>query len=58
MVADEASGIAQEVFDTSKGALTNENVILLLISNPTRLDGYFFDSHHKLKDGFQTFQFS
>lgn len=47
MVADEASGVAEEIFNTAEGALTNENIIVFLISNPTRLIGYFYDSHHE-----------
>lgn len=29
-----------------------------MISNPTRIDGYFHSSHHKLKDTFNCLQFS
>jgi len=43
--ADEASGIADKVFETMHGSLTGENWIVLLSSNPTRTEGYFYDSH-------------
>ena len=40
------------------GAFTGKNVIFFMISNPTRLTGYFFDSHHSLKDTFQCLHYS
>lgn len=43
---DEGSGVAEEVFNTAEGALTSGNILVLMFSNPTRLIGYFFDSHH------------
>lgn len=42
---DEASGVPQEVFTGVMGSLTDENVIMILISNPRRLDGFFAESH-------------
>lgn len=57
-VIDEASGVPEEIFNTAEGALTGENVIVLMISNPTRLNGYFYDSHHKDKHNWATFQFN
>lgn len=55
---DEASWVPDEVFTVAQWALTNENVIFLMISNPTRLSGYFYKSHTVLKDEFQCFTFS
>jgi len=48
IVADEASGIDEEMFPVIEGALsTGKIVILLLIGNPTRNQGTFADSHLK-----------
>jgi len=58
MVVDEASGVPEEIFNTAEGALTNENVLLIIISNPTRLNGYFYDSHHVDKENWQTLAFN
>lgn len=58
MIVDEASGVPEEIFNTAQGALTNKNILVLLISNPTRLIGYFYDSHHKDKHNWQTLGFS
>ena len=58
LVADESSAIAEEVFNSAQGALTSENTIVILISNPTRLEGYFYKSHHELAHTFQCLNFS
>ncbi len=44
-VIDESSGVPEEVFNTAEGALTQENILVLMISNHTRLIGYFHNSH-------------
>lgn len=46
-IIDEASGVPEEVFNTAEGALTQENSLVVMISNHTRLTGYFHDSHRK-----------
>lgn len=58
MIADEASGIAEEIYETAQGALTSENIFVVLISNPTRLSGYFFQSHHGDSHNWQTLRFN
>lgn len=47
IIADEASGIPDVIFEVGQGALSGENTFVILTSNPTRRSGYFFDSHHK-----------
>jgi len=44
--------------DAVKGMMTSENAILIMIGNPIRLSGYFYDSHNKLADNFQLMAFS
>lgn len=58
LLADEASWVPDEIFEASKGALTNPLVVFIMISNPTRLEGYFYRSHTKLKEQFKTLHFS
>lgn len=48
-VIDEASGIPDEVFVVAEGALSTEGAFVLMAANPTRMDGYFYDSHHKMR---------
>lgn len=44
---DEASGIPEQVFQVAEGALTTEGALVFMAGNPTRMEGYFYDSHHK-----------
>ena len=45
LLGDEASGVPNEIFSTAEGSLTGPNTLVLLFSNPTRLEGYFYDTH-------------
>lgn len=58
MIADEASGVEDQIYHTMEGALTSGKKLVVLISNPTRNQGYFYDSHHKHKERWQKLQFS
>lgn len=58
ILVDEASGVFDEIYNVGEGALTSGNTLVILISNPTRLIGYFYETHHKYKDKWQTLQFS
>jgi hypothetical protein len=49
ILADESSGVDDEVFLAGRGSMSGKNAITLLISNPTRRSGYFYDTHHALK---------
>jgi len=58
MIVDEASGIPEEIFNVAEGALTDENILVILISNPTRLIGYFYDTHNKDSDAWTCLNFN
>lgn len=58
VAVDEASGVPEQVFNTAEGALTSGNVFMLLISNGTRPDGYFYDTQHKNVLDWQDFSFN
>lgn len=46
IVVDEASGVNEELFPVIEGALgTGKIVVLLMIGNPTRTQGTFYESH-------------
>lgn len=47
---DEASGVPEEVFQVAEGALSTEGAFVVMAANPTRMEGYFYDSHHKMRD--------
>jgi len=57
-IADEASAVEERIFNTAEGAWTSGDILVILISNPTRNEGYFYDTHHKLRDNWQPIQFS
>lgn len=51
LFVDEASAVPDEVIKTGEESLTNKKAFILLISNYTRLSGYFHDSQqNKYKD--------
>jgi hypothetical protein len=43
---DEASGVPKGVFAPIEGAMTGKMNFAIIIGNPTRNAGYFFDTHH------------
>jgi phage terminase large subunit len=53
-VVEEASGIDDIVFEVGAGALSTAGAKLLMLANPTRTSGYFYDSHHILRSRFKT----
>lgn len=48
LIADEASGIPDENYGVLTGALTDDRNRALLTSQPTRNNGFFYDTHHTL----------
>ena len=44
LVVDEASGVPQPVFEAGSGTMSTLGAICLMISNPTRTSGFFFNS--------------
>lgn len=47
---DEASGIPEEVFQVAEGALSTPGAYVVMAANPTRMEGYFYDSHHRQRE--------
>jgi hypothetical protein len=45
-LVDEASAIDEKVYEMGTGILTSGNAFLLMFSNGTRAEGYFYNSHH------------
>ena len=57
VLVDEASGVHQEVFRVGEGVLTGEHVFVIMISQHTRLVGYFHDAFTKEQDQYQLLSF-
>lgn len=51
---DEASGVPDEVYQVAEGALSSEGAYVLMAGNPTRSQGYFYDSHNKMRGSWAT----
>jgi len=45
LLADQASGVDDEVFNAAIGSLSTHGSIFILTGNPTRLEGYFHRIH-------------
>lgn len=58
LVADEASGIPEPVFEAASGSMSGHSAVTLLLGNPVRSSGFFYDTHHKLADQWRTFHVS
>lgn len=54
LIADEASGIPEAVFEAAVGSMSGHNAVTLLLGNPTQSSGLFYDTHHRLKDEWWT----
>lgn len=54
-VVDEASGVDEAVYEAAQGTLSTPGAIFIMISNPTRLTGYFHKSHHANKQMWKRF---
>lgn len=54
LVADEASGIPEAVFEAAAGSMSGEHACTLLLGNPTRSSGFFYDTHTRLSDQWWT----
>ncbi|MGD9724507.1 MAG: terminase family protein [Pirellulales bacterium] len=55
---DEASAVAEIAFEVAQGALSTEGAIAVLTGNPTKAQGFFYDTHHKLRDRWFTMRVS
>jgi hypothetical protein len=50
LIADEASGVHEKIFEAAAGSMSGHRATTLLLSNPVRSSGFFFDTHTKLRD--------
>lgn len=58
LVGDEASAIPEPIYESAAGSMSGKRVCTLLISNPTKTSGYFFETHHKMKSSWRTIHVS
>ena len=55
---DEASGVPDEVYEVAEGALSTPMSKVIMTSNPTKVTGYFYNSHHGQMLDFKRLHFS
>lgn len=58
LLVDEASGVHEKIFESAGGSMSGENCQTMVLSNPTRTSGFFFDTHHKDSDNWFTIKIS
>lgn len=50
LIADEASGVPEPIFEAASGSMAGHNAMTILTGNPVRTAGLFFDTWHTLAD--------
>jgi hypothetical protein len=55
IVVDEASGVYEAIFESAIGSMSEAHATTLLLGNPVRTSGTFFDSHHKMRERWRTY---
>jgi len=58
LVADEASGIPEAVFEAAAGSMSGHNAVTLLLGNPVRSSGFFYDTQNRLANDWVTMKVS
>lgn len=58
VVVDEASGVADPIMEAIFGTLTGGDNRLLLMGNPNRIEGTFYDAFNRDRDKFRTYTVS
>jgi len=58
LVVDEASGVPEKVFEAAAGSMSGHNATTILLSNPTRSSGTFFESQTRMADSWWTQRWS
>jgi phage terminase large subunit len=48
LIGDEASGIPEAVFEAAAGSMSGHNCTTILLGNPTRSQGFFYDTQTRL----------
>jgi len=58
LIGDEASGIPEQVFEAAAGSMSGHNAVTLLLGNPVRSSGFFYDTHNRLSGDWVTMKVS
>ena len=58
LVVDEASGVPEKVFEAAAGSMSGHNATTILLSNPTRSTGTFYESQTRMASSWWTQRWS
>lgn len=58
LVVDEASGVPEKVFEAAAGSMSGHAATTILLSNPTRSSGTFYESQTRMADSWWTRRWS
>jgi len=58
LLADEASGVPEAVFEAASGSMSGHSATTVLTGNPTRNTGFFYDTHNRLREDWYTMHVS
>ena len=58
LVVDEASGVPEKVFEAAAGSMSGHNATTVLLSNPTRSGGTFYETQNRMSDSWWTRRWS
>ena len=58
LVVDEASGVPEKVFEAAAGSMSGHNATTILLSNPTRSTGTFYESQTRMSGSWWTRRWS
>ncbi len=58
LVVDEASGVPEKVFEAAAGSMSGHNATTILLSNPTRSSGTFYESQTRMANSWWTQRWS
>ena len=58
VVIEEASGVESEILEALEGALTQKGNKIIMIGNPTKIEGAFFNAFHRDRDLYKCHTFN
>ena len=54
LIADEASGVPEQVFEAAAGSMSGHSAVTILLGNPVRSSGFFYATHTRLANQWWT----
>lgn len=58
LIGDEASGIPEAIFEAAYGSMSGFSAVTILLGNPVRSSGFFYEAHTRLKNNWFTMKVS